>query len=196
MSKYSTFHDAELVNLLTENDKDAFSEIYTRYWKKLFAVAYNRISVESICEDVLHDVFTDLWIKRKAKSIDNLNAYLATAVKYSIFNHIRKVSRIENLEDFPNLKVPSREPAIDQLVDQRMVLERLSEEVDRLPVKCRVIFKYSREEYLNNNEIADKLGISIRTVENQLTNAKRRLKEHVQQFLLFGGVFFTIIFFL
>ena len=93
MSKYSTFHDAELVNLLTENDKDAFSEIYTRYWKKLFAVAYNRISVESICEDVLHDVFTDLWIKRKAKSIDNLNAYLATAVKYSIFNHIRKVSR-------------------------------------------------------------------------------------------------------
>src|SRR5690606_13282081 len=94
----------------------------------------------------------------------------------------RKVSRIESIEDYPNLKIASREPNIEQRIDQRMGLERISQEVDRLPTRCRLIFKYSREEHLNNKEIAEKLDISIRTVENHLTNAKRQLRKHIKQF--------------
>lgn len=193
MGLYINYTDLELISLLKENDKKAFTEVYNRFWKKMYAVAYARLANSSICEDIVHDVFADLWTRRNELQIRNLNAYLAQAVKFSIFKNIRDSSRMGTYSDKAFAETPSKEPSIEKRMDARDRLSFLYEEIDRLPTKCKIIFKYSREEYLSNQEIAKKLDVSVRTVDNQLSNAKRRLRNALDKsfiFILFCEFFF------
>lgn len=185
MTKYSNYTDQELIHLLKESDEKAFTEVYNRFWRKMYAVAYSRLSNSSTCEDIIHDVFADLWTRRNELDIRNVNAYLAQAVKFSVFKSIRDSARMHDWSDQLYAEVPSGESSIDERIDSKKKLSFLYQEIDRLPTKCKLIFKYSREEYLNNSEIAKKLGVSNRTVDNQLSNAKRRLRNALNKSFIF-----------
>src|SRR5215469_17034652 len=68
-----------------QDDEAAFSEIYERYWLKLYNESHKRLKDEALCADVIQDIFADLWLNRECREIENLAAYLFTAVRYRIF---------------------------------------------------------------------------------------------------------------
>ncbi len=177
----------ELVALLKQNNTAAFTEIYNRYWQKLFAIAYNRLKETETAEDLLHDVFTALWANRHIIEINILENYLATATKYMVLARFQKKAREReynnSLHSTPVIDVP-----IETALHYKCILELAMQKVESLPERCKLIFKYSRNEGMPVKQIAEKLNISVKTVENQLTKALKSIKSAAK--MLLGILFF------
>jgi len=178
---YSTFTDQELLALLRQSDTIAFTEVYDRYWKVLYALAYNRLRDAQSAEDVVHDVLVSLWKNRLVAEVEHLNAYLARATKYMVFHVIKRSQKFAHDEHAMGRAelVLDQEDLEDRLHYKRL-LEMVNREVELLPEKCRLVFKYSREEYLSVKEIAEKMNVSTSTVENQMNKALKTLRKNVK----------------
>jgi RNA polymerase sigma-70 factor (ECF subfamily) len=177
LNSLANYTNAQLIQLLETGDERAFSTLYDRYWKKLYAIAFNRLKESSSAEDIVHDVFVGLWSNRQTVQINNIEHYLAVAVKYAVLNRLKKEIR----EKEKRSAAITESPVIDfQLVetsiDNKKLLEKIWQEVESLPEKCRLIFIYSRKGGMPVKEIAQKLKLSPKTVENQLGKAVRHLK--------------------
>ena len=93
MNTYTRYTPDELLHLITQDHEAAFTELYERYWEKLYVIAYNRLRDKASAEDIVHDVFTALWTNRHITHIDNAENYLAVAVKYAVLNRVKRTIR-------------------------------------------------------------------------------------------------------
>ncbi len=173
MPDYSTYGDRELAELLTLDDETAFTEIYNRYWDRMYGLSLVKLKSSESAEDVVQEVFSDLWRRRSQVKIENLSAYLGTAIKYSI---LRKIARLGKDRLYLVNKGDSYNKYEQSLVELRFLREMMDREINRLPEKCRIVFHYSREQQLSNKEIAQKLSISQKAVEKHISVALRKLK--------------------
>jgi RNA polymerase sigma-70 factor (ECF subfamily) len=175
LENYRTYGEKELLSLMAQDDKAAFTELYDRFWKKLFVIAFNRIKDKQSAEDMVHDVFASLWNNRAQVKIDQLENYLAVAIRYSVFSTIKKKTRTKQVEQHLSLSSIVEMP-VETSLHYKKILELVKTEVEHLPEKCRIIFKYSRDAGMPVKEIARQLNLSPKTVENQLGKAIRQLK--------------------
>lgn len=182
MSDYLLYDNKLLLELLSKGDKSAFTEIYNRFWQKLFAVAYNRLKEVQTAEDIVHDVFASLWVNRKKSEIESLDNYLATATKYMVLARIKKKER-QRIYNSTSHQTPVIEFPIEARLHYKHILEIVKNEVEKLPEKCRLIFKYSRNEGMPVRQIAKELRLSPKTVENQLNKALKQLKQATKTLL-------------
>ncbi len=182
LEDYTQYQNKDLLNLVSQNDEAAFTELYNRYWKKLFTIAYSRLNEVQSAEDIVHDVFIGLWTNRHKVDIDLLENYLATATKYAVLNKIRKKVKERNFQTMAQPEV-QYDLTVETSLHYKRILEIIKTEVDKLPEKCRLIFKYSREEGMPVKKIATQLNLSPKTVENQLGKALRHLRLATRQFL-------------
>lgn len=169
---------------LAADDAGAFNALYTHFWERLFAIAYHRLEDRAEAEDVVHDVFISLWTHRHRQEIIDIEKYVAVAVKYAVLAKIRNRRKRSVLLKGLVFSSKTINDQQDRL-DQKLLLERLAGEVERLPDRCRLIFKYSREQGMPVRDIAEALHISPRTVEHQLSKALRRLRFAMRSFLTF-----------
>ena len=183
MPQLSLYQERELLLRLANNDKDAFAEIYHHYWQLLLGMAFNRLKNLQAAEDIVHDVFISIWNNRHKQEIQSLKSYLATAVKYKILKEVRKAAlhhiyqQKENAEPFSVIS--------ETALDNRRILEILHKEINTLPEKCRLIFRYSREQGMSVKQIACEMDISPKTVENQLNKALKRLRVTIKKHATF-----------
>ncbi|WP_212001754.1 RNA polymerase sigma factor [Chitinophaga sp. HK235] len=176
---------------LREDDAAAFTEIYEAYREKLLAVAFNRLSDIQAAEDIVQDVFASLWNQRHNRQINNAGAYLATAVKYKILDRFRREQLLRQYQEVYSTNIPVNVAEPEMTYQYKHILQLLQEEVNKLPEKCQLIFRYSREQGMPVKEIAQTLNISSKTVENQLTKALRQLKGSIRHlFSIFFSFFF------
>ncbi len=182
MNGYLLYDTKLLLELLSKGDEPAFAELYRRYWKKLFTIAYNRIKEVESAEDIVHDVFAGLWANREKLHIDLLENYLATATKYAVLGKIKKKvlerNYLAGTSSSPIFELP-----VEAALQYRQILDTIKKEVEKLPEKCRLIFKYSRNEGMPVKQIAKELQLSPKTVENQLHKAVKQLKLATKTFL-------------
>jgi RNA polymerase sigma-70 factor (ECF subfamily) len=82
----SSHNEQGLLLLLHNNNEAAFTEIYNRFWYKLFCIAVNKLKNLNEAEELVQDIFVALWTRRHLQEIESLEAYLATAVKYKVIN--------------------------------------------------------------------------------------------------------------
>lgn len=190
VKRYIQYDDNELLYLLSQNDKAAFTELYNRYWQKLYAIAYNRLKETQTAEDIVHDVMAGLWSSREKISIELLENYLATATKYAVLGKLRKKERERQFQNSLH-QTPVFELQIEEKLHYKKILEVIKTEVELLPERCRLIFKCSREEGKPVKQIARELNISPKTVENQLTKAIKQLRLATKSFFhsLFSFLF-------
>ncbi|MDR6943758.1 RNA polymerase sigma factor [Mucilaginibacter pocheonensis] len=177
MADNSNLSDYELKERLFLGDEDAFAEIYERYKYILHAHALNKIRNKSEAEDIIQQVFTQLWEKRaQIKSVTNLCGYLYTAVRNNILNRITHASTqkkyITSVESFAQNSTIET----DYLIRQRQLMEIVEAEIGLLPARMREVFELSRKNHFSHKEIAEKLNISERTVDTQISNSLRILK--------------------
>jgi RNA polymerase sigma-70 factor (family 1) len=195
VKNYSLYDTTQLLSLIADNDNGAFTEIYNRFWKKLFAIAYNRLREVSTAEDIVHDVFASLWANRQNAAILSLENYLATATKYMVFAAIKRRMQEKVYTRASAYTEPLFEIPVESAVHYRRILEIIKTEVDRLPERCRLVFQYSRDKGMPVKQIARELNISPKTVENQLTKAIRQLRLVTKTFLHMLAPFFCSFFF-
>jgi RNA polymerase sigma-70 factor (family 1) len=179
MAADTVLSDQELLALLKEGSEAAFTEIYHRYWERLLAVGYQYTHSKEAAEEVVHDVLLRLWKQRAEVEITSLPAYLGTAVKFSVFKSILKEKRRSQIRArLPQAELMSHE---EEKIEARFLRDYLQGIIETLPEKCRLVFQYSREEFLTLSEIADRMNISQKTVESHMTKALRTLRHGLQR---------------
>ena len=181
MRDLKDYSDQELWNLIRLDDQKAFDVIYERYVAKLMISAYNVLRDNEVCQDIIQDVFTDLWIKRKTTFINSLPAYLKTAVRNHVFKKLRRGYLTK--AHLKNLEMVSFVDATEQMVNYHQLQELYEKSIETLPERCKEIFLLSRKSNLPVKAIAARLNISPKTVENQITKALNHLRMHMGELM-------------
>lgn len=170
--------DIDLVKRLQENEEEALTIIYNKYWEVMYLAAYNLVKDRSVCEDIVQEVFISLWQRREKIQIKvSLKSYLYTSTVYKVYDHFNKNKKMikdELFDGFEN-KIENSNPET-KLMHQELITY-LDTIVESLPDKCKEVYKLSRENMLSNKEIAEQLNISQRTVEGHISKALKILKE-------------------
>ncbi|NLR59141.1 RNA polymerase sigma-70 factor [Chitinophaga polysaccharea] len=184
------FSDEELLCLMADDDEAAFTALYHRYWETLLGMAYQRLKDLPAAEDIVHDVFAGIWRNRKTLAAQHLKAYLAAAVKYMTIAHFRKKEYGHQYgASLQQTSLPGND--MENSVHYRHILQMVNEEVNNLPEKCRVVFRYSRHDGMSSRQIAEQMGISTKTVDNQLHKAITHLRHKMKHILhTFFSTFF------
>lgn len=174
---YHAYTDVELVELLKCGDEASYTEIYNRYKGVLYSHAYKKLKNQHEADDILQDIFTNLWIKRDTfDSQNNLAGYLYVSLRNKILNLIAHRTIHDNYEAKYQQIVDEGTAITDHRVRLNLLKEMIESEVASLPPKMKEIFGYSRNSHLTHKQIAEKLSISEKTVRNQINNALKILR--------------------
>ncbi len=181
---YMNFSDMELVDRLNHDDQSAFDEIYNRHWKDLYTGAFYITKDHDAAMDLCQDILVWIWQSRGNLQIQNIRAYLKTAVKYKAANFIRHGKVKENF--FIKIANSGKlEPTENDVLEVKELRQMIQEFAKGLPDRCGQIFQMSRFEELSNKEIASRMSISEKTVENQITLALKKLKISLGRLYIF-----------
>lgn len=187
MDKLKAYSDRALLDLLRAQDVPAFEEIYRRYWRVLYGIAYRRLQSREISEEIVQDIFTSLWINRRTALIQSLPAYLSSAVKYKVINH---VSRLMSQHAYTHEQQKRGIKLHDNCTEETVLLEdfngALEREIEKLPAKRRQIVRLHKNEDLSLKQVATRMGISEKTAENQYGKALKVLKLNLKHFTFFS----------
>lgn len=171
MKNCGNLSDIELAHLLQDGDYNAFTEIYNRNWKNLLRYV-SRIAGDDQdeAEDILQEVFISLWKRHAVLQTENLQSWLYGAARRNALFHLRTAKTrnkyIASLSDY----LTEVSTNLDDEIEVKELSALIDREIDRLPHKMKEIFILSRKENLSHKEIADRLGISDKTVKKQINN--------------------------
>lgn len=184
---YSSWNDAQLVASMTAGDKAAFDEIYERYWKKLYNESFKRLRSMEQVEELVQSVFIDLWLKKERKTILNIYAYLITAVRYQVYILYRKdQTRPEFEEPLEDMALSSLEA--DALLNEKEIRDCIAVWLAMQPEKRGAIFRMKFMEEMTTREISEKLGVSQKTVQNQVLISHASLKQFLERLMVLMSV--------
>lgn len=177
MSVYQV-SDIQLWAAVKTNDELAFNELFKRYWVRLYKTANQYLKDGEASEEVVHDVFLNIWNRRAELEISSFPNFLLTAVRYQVYNRMRSAkSPVIYEADHSAFTAIADTNQVEYKIEEEELYRIMYDHLEELPKRCREIFCMSRIDQLSNEEIAGRLGISKRTVENQLTVALRHLRE-------------------
>lgn len=184
MPSHNSLSDEVLVSILKTGDESAFTEIYNRYWKKLFVVAAHRIKNLEDAEEIVQDIFTALWKRRSMLNLtSDLSSYLAVSVKYRV---IKTLDKYYNQQRYIDSLVFG--DAVDNGTQEWLAFEELRDQLAKcvadLPEKCRLVFQLSREHGYSQKQIAQQLHLSEKTVEAHLAKAFKTLRSKLAHYML------------
>ena len=176
-------------NNFTNQSETAFNTnfhwLYKNFYVPLCTYAFRITTNKEIAEEIVQDTFLKIWEhKESLVSVDSLPGYLYRAVRNNCLNHLKHLAIVHKYEDFYSQMLASAEDYVtvtqengQSLLISKEFEEQVYEAIDKLPEQCRQIFKLSRFEGLKNNEIAEKKGVTINTVQKQISIALEKLRE-------------------
>jgi RNA polymerase sigma-70 factor (family 1) len=188
--------DIELWRQVKQGDRFAYDQLYHLYASPIFAMVYKHIPNRADAEDILQDVFIDLWDKRLDISIENsLFNYLYTMARNRTLRYIKKTAaRPESLELLQQLMHEHEMPMVLQDVysesEIRHIESKISNEVDELPEQMKKVYQLNQDSGMSISQIAELLLISPNTVKNHLSKVRKRLRHTVSKM---ATVFFTFL---
>ncbi|HQU57661.1 MAG: RNA polymerase sigma-70 factor [Phaeodactylibacter sp.] len=154
-------------------------QLFQRFQPMLVAYACQYLRSEEDAREAVQDVFMGVWNNREHLQLDeSLKPYLYTATRNKALNYLnrRRLAAV-SIEEAP--VYASERPKVEAAMEAEELKALIYDEVRRLPERCREIFLLSRREGLSNREIAERLAVSEKTVENQMTIALKRLRARV-----------------
>ena len=173
-----------------------FETLFNAHYSRLCSYAYNFLKEEEGSEEVVQEVFFKLWIHRHDIRIESsMESYLFRAVRNSSLNLIKHINIREKYKEHNRQEIEYSERLENDPMNASELELKIRSSIDLLPEQRRKIFILSRYEQLKYKEIADKLGISVKTVENQMGKAlqflRKELADYLPLLLLFFHHFFN-----
>ena len=165
--------DVELLCRMADDDQEAFTSVYRRHWESLFITTVRVIGNKEDAEDIIQEVFTSLWNRRKVLNLTGpLAGYLQASVKYKAINYIeRNITRrhyLAALSEAAKAGVPASPEVLLQVKEVQQLIQTV---IENMPPKMREVFELSRSHCLSHKEIAARLGISEETVKKHIQHA-------------------------
>lgn len=168
--------DIFLLQLIKNGDKQAFKYIFDTYFTALCRFMYLYLGNTQEAEDIASDIFTSVWENREKLEIRlTFKAYLFQAAKNRCLNALRDRKTTLSLDDINGQDTP--QVNVTDLLETEELNNLIQEAILALPDKCREVFLKSRTKNLTNQEIAESMDISIKTVEAQITKALKQIRK-------------------
>lgn len=162
-------------------DSSSFEELFRSYFTPLMAFARKILADEDDAREVVHKVFIALWEKREDMDLStSLKSYLFTSVRNRSLNVLRDRKKFSG-EELPEV---AGDWDVSTQIETMELEEKIREAIQALPEKCRKVFELHRFEGLKYGEVAQKLNISVKTVENQMSKALKILREKLRHYLI------------
>ena len=177
-------NEIRLQQELSQGSEKAFEEVFQLYFKVLAVFAKKFVNDLQIAEDLVQEVLVKLYENRKSVQFHtSLKAFLFQSVRNKCIDHLRSVkSKSDHHDHILHVNHAEQFDFNDTMI-QAELEERIYKAISELPAQCQQVFKMSRLEGKKNQEIADTLNLSKRTVETQVSNALKRLRKDVFQYL-------------
>jgi len=160
-----------------DQSQESFTDFFDYYFTRLIQFAVTIVKSDLLAEEIVLDVFLKLWEKRKTSdSIINIETYLYISVRNRSINALKKEQKFhfDLLED-SHIQLADYKASVESDIIEREMLGALNEAVAKLPSKCKIIFKFIREDGLSRNEVAQILSVSAKTIDNQVAIAVKKI---------------------
>lgn len=183
MPDHTTYNDNQLIGLIAEGDQTAMSILYHRYYEALCRSAFKRLQNESVIEELVQDVFMNIW--NKAAELDhqgNVKGYLFATLRNKVLYEIRASIAIARHAVTLAQQEESYMPDSFELLHTKHLEQKFHNVVSELPPQCQEAFRLSRLENLSYKSIADRMGISVNTVEKHIGKALAILRKSFREF--------------
>ena len=176
----------ENINLLIErlsknSDEQALDELFHIYYDRLLTSAFFVVKSKDLAEEVVADVFYRLWKNReKLGEVKNLDNYLFISIRNQALNYLEREQKVgrDSIDEVPTDTFTETHTAEDIIVASELQ-EKIRESIESLPPKCREVFQLIRFEGLKYKEVADKMNVSLNTVDTQMGIAMKKLAEMI-----------------
>ncbi|MBK5721880.1 RNA polymerase sigma-70 factor [Dysgonomonas sp. Marseille-P4677] len=182
----------ELVAAIIRGSEDAFKIIFNNYYQGLVRFAFSYTNDIHIAENIVQESFILLWQKHEEIDEDsNIQAFLIRIVKLKVWNHIEKQRRriiiqkgiYDDIVREMNLKLYTLDTINTTSLYIDEIKQIIARTLEELPELTRNIFTLSREEYLSNKQIAEKINLSEKSVEYHISNTLKRLRISLSSYL-------------
>lgn len=179
-------HDVDFSDYFSSPDSNrerAFEAIYDRFEAPLYRYVYSKVKVKEVSEEIIQEIFINLWIKRDSLRIDtSLEGWLFGAAKHKILTHIKSQNVRERYAANFALFVAGRfDNSSEELLELKDVQKAIEESISELPKKCQIAFRLSRMQHEPTQRIAEHMNISKRTVENYISIALKHLRVSLEK---------------
>jgi len=188
-------NDAELLKGIAQGDELAYKELFLRYYAQLVVFARKVVNDDDLARELVQDVIVVFYEKRKEIKIhSSLKAHLYQSVRNRCLNQIKhsQIRRDHHANIYQTKK--NDEAYVEDKLQETELEQRILAVIQTLPAQCKRIFEMSRFDGTTNQEIADKLDLSKRTVETQISKALKVLRVQLAGYLdVLALVFYWIL---
>ena len=182
MENFSTMQDKELVALLKEGSQKAFKELYARYKYRLISYCKRYLKNSSFAEDIVHDIFMQLWKNHDTLQIDeSFSGYIYTLVKNHVLKEIRHSDVHERYAAYIRLTENDTTNQTEDTITENDYAKIFDEMLEKLSPRQKEIFLLSRIQGFTHKEIAEKLQISVHVVNEHSSLALKKIKKYLTQ---------------
>ncbi len=179
--------DNMLASALAHDDREVFNRLFEKLYPKVKYFITGMCHDEEEAENLTQNLFLRLWAKRdRLKSVNNINSFVFTMAYNESINFIRRSLTLTTLPIDSGADEVGGDTDPQREVEYKELIEKVREMIDHMPLQRRKVFMMSREDGLSNREIAERLGISQRTVETHISMSLKELRKLMPLLFLFG----------
>lgn len=181
MNAYRSLDDACLLISFKQGDVAAFEEIYTRYWFRLYSVAFRQTDSKQEAEEMVQTVFERIWKNRDHIVINNIGAYLTVSLRNILVDYFRQKAAVK--KRLPIVNQTAEANSGEEKINHSQLSHTIEQLLHQLPEKTQAVFRLSRFEEKSVKEIAGNLHLSEKAVEYHITRSLKLLKQHLKSYL-------------
>ncbi|SFF38237.1 RNA polymerase sigma-70 factor [Sunxiuqinia elliptica] len=192
MDQGNRYQDKDLVVQLKSNSSSAFQALFEKYSQRIYRFSLGYLKSTQEAEEIVQDVFLRVWKAREELLVErSFESYLFTIAKNTILNTIRKANYEKAYLEYSSLH-SNKNSLLDEELDFKELDRIYRRAIEKLPARRKEVYRLSRDNGLSNREIANELGISVKTVENQMTAALSAIKKELLSYGISGSIFFEL----
>ena len=190
--KINFISKTEWIAALKEGNLQAYNELFDRYGKRLYHFSIDYLKSAEDAEEIVQEVFLKIWDNREELSADkSFESYLFTIARNGILNTIRKSRSEQSYMNYVKVH-PGKNVLLDEELDFNELDKAYHKAIGKLSLRRKEIYLLSKEQSLSNAEIATKMNISVKTVENQMTSALSEIRKNLRSLGFSGIIFFEL----
>lgn len=193
MIEYLQYSDEQLMLEIKAGNMVAYDALYRKYSKKLYKFSLSILKSSEEAENIIQDVFLNLWLNREKIEKNSLVKYYIFTIAYnSAISVIRKkIKEVQFLEYLKTLQDLQQEP-VDLQIEYNELEDNLNKIINTMPERQREVYLLHKVEGLKYSEIAEKLNISVNTIENHMSRALKSIREKIGNYSLLAILFYFL----
>lgn len=194
MKDFVLHSDEELMREIKADNMFAFDVLYKKYSKRLYKFGYSILKSREDAENLIHDVYLNLWENRqKVEKNSSVQYYLFSIAYNSAISVIRKKTRESNFIEFLRSLPEITEEAVNVELEYNELTNKLDEIINALPQRQKEVYLLHKVSGLKYTEIAEKLSISVNTIENHMSRALKSIREKLGNYSLIVILFVFLL---